>query len=367
MRAMLVILRAEAQRGGAERYTRDLAATLASRGVDVLTVATGFDPDWPGGKREVRADAMTRAGRYWQFLDGVDRAAKENPEHVVHAMLPVRRAHLYHPHAGVAAVPKRSPLLEPFNRRRRRMGEVERELVGGGRPALTLALSEYLLGHLRRFYPQAPAEVLLNGVDLGRFDPALVERENVEAIRAAWGVKEGEHAALCVAQDFRRKGVHLAIEALARVPGCADKLVVIGRDDPGPMAALASKLGVGDRVAFPGATRDTRAAYAAASAFVLPTAHDPCPLVTVEALAMGVPVISTPFNGACEWMEDGVHGRITGLEPGEIGRALAEFRVAETRERARREIGKLRPRLDVRVHVDRLVETYRRVLNRLPD
>jgi len=56
------------------------------------------------------------------------------------------------------------------------------------------------------------------------------------------------------------------------------------------------------------ADRDPYAFYRAADFFVLPTRHDPCSSSWLEALAMGLPVISTIFNGACEIMIDGVHG-----------------------------------------------------------
>ncbi len=100
-----------------------------------------------------------------------------------------------------------------------------------------------------------------------------------------------------LAQDFRRKGLRGGDRALAAVPGWT--LLVGGRDDPGRSAA-GRRPGVADRIAFAGPVADPAAFYRAADFFVLPTRHDPCSLVVLEALAMGVPVISTRQNGACE-------------------------------------------------------------------
>src|SRR5437764_4999522 len=84
------------------------------------------------------------------------------------------------------------------------------------------------------------------------------------------------------------------------------KIMVVGNRDakfhPPPDAAA--------QVSFAGEVADTRPFYRDADFFVLPTRHDPCSLVVLEALAMGLPVISTKFNSATEIMADGVHGFI---------------------------------------------------------
>jgi len=93
---------------------------------------------------------------------------------------------------------------------------------------------------------------------------------------------------------------------------------------------------------------------------VLPTRHDPCSLVVLEALAMGVPVISTVFNGACEIMHDGQEGFVLD-DPGDIP-ALAEAmtRLMDTEFRAAmsRACLELRPALAYEKHVERLLGIY---------
>ena len=342
----LVILHAEASRGGAERYTRDVAAGLSGRGHRVTLAATSF-ADVPAavGTIMLPSGGVTRVGRYARFLDGVDRLAGFD---VVHAMLPVRRCDLYHPHAGVAAeATAAAGWAGRLNRRRTRFATVERGLLGGPRPPVVLCLSDLIGATVRRHYPALAEDrrvTLFNGTDLERFDPA--------GPMADLGV--AGPVGLMLAQDFARKGLAWAIDAVRAVPGWT--LVVGGRDDAGPYRKLAARLAVADRVRFLGPVADPAACYRAADFFVLPTRHDPCSLVVLEALCMGVPVISTRQNGACEAMVDGVHGRV--LPSPCAGLADAVREVIDRRAAMSAACLALRPALSQAHHLDRLEQAY---------
>src|SRR5207237_5374224 len=78
------------------------------------------------------------------------------------------------------------------------------------------------------------------------------------------------------------------------------RLLVAGGPRTGPYRRLAHQLGVADRVCFMGYCRDSRDGYFAADFLVHPTFYDPCSLVVLEALACGLPVITTRYNGAAE-------------------------------------------------------------------
>jgi UDP-glucose:(heptosyl)LPS alpha-1,3-glucosyltransferase len=112
-----------------------------------------------------------------------------------------------------------------------------------------------------------------------------------------------------VAHNFRLKGVRELIEAAAalhrRTPW---RVIVVGKGDARPYERLARQLGCRDRFSFPGPAADVLPAYAAADAYVHPTWYDPCSLVVLEALACGLPVVTTAFNGAAELIEDGRDG-----------------------------------------------------------
>jgi UDP-glucose:(heptosyl)LPS alpha-1,3-glucosyltransferase len=166
-----------------------------------------------------------------------------------------------------------------------------------------------------------------------------------------------------IAQDFARKGLREAIEALALVKDLRSVLLVVGKQEAGEYRETAKKLKVGDRVVFAGATRDPYAFYRAADYFVLPTWHDPCSLVVLEALAMGVPVISTVFNGACEIMTDGRQGFVL-KDPTDIptlSQAMSRLIDADARAAMSDACLELRPALAYENHVHRLLEIYQSV------
>ena len=75
-----------------------------------------------------------------------------------------------------------------------------------------------------------------------------------------------------------------------------------GDPDPAPFERLARRLGIADRVRFLGYCTDMRNCYFAADFFVHPTFYDPCSHVVLEAMACGLPVITSRHNGASELM-----------------------------------------------------------------
>jgi UDP-glucose:(heptosyl)LPS alpha-1,3-glucosyltransferase len=420
----LVILHADPAKGGAETYTVDLARALADRGHAVSMLAATFSDALDPRVARVRLPhaGPTRLARYLGFLDGLDArlaeaagaadggsrgAADGVPPRdgvrrydVVHAMLPVRRCDLYHPHAGIAAEAvagghrkHRSPLRRAVaklanhaNRKRVRFAAVERTLlVGGGQtdshpdPArgpvtgtgqlagraapVVICLSDYIKATVRRHYPLSDDRLatLVNAVDLAKFDPSAAEAAGRQA-RDRLGIAPDKVVALIVAQDFARKGLREAIEAWRLAADPRLVLLVVGKDDFGPYGKLAANAPHQGNLVYAGATADVRPFYAAADLFVLPTRHDPCSLVVLEALAMGLPVVSTKFNGACEVMNEGVHGFVL-PDPADVS-ALADAlrRTLDDAARAamRAACLALRPRLAYDHHLDELLRLYER-------
>jgi UDP-glucose:(heptosyl)LPS alpha-1,3-glucosyltransferase len=224
---------------------------------------------------------------------------------------------------------------------------------------------------VRRSYaldePQLP--ILFNAVDLQRYDPAA-RPDTRGATRAKYGATDGDSVALFIGQDFERKGLWEAVSAVGHLhasdPRAAERLVllIVGKQRAAKYQALAKRLGVERQVVNVGPTDDAYAAYRGADFLVLPTKHDPCSLVVLEALAMGVPVISTRFNGACEIMTDGVHGFV--LEDPNNVAALADatrklLDPARRRRMAEACLG-LRPRLAYEKHLRTLTGIYRKVM-----
>ncbi len=377
----MVILHADPARGGAERYTLDLAQALAERGhgVSLLACSFGVVPG-PVLKVPLAADGSTRLGRYRRFLDSLDAQLAEKSYDIVHAMLPVRQCDIYHPHAGIAAESvltghmkhsggisrALSRWANALNRRRHRFVAVERGLLLGVRPPIVLCLSEYVKQSVRRHYPlpQDRLATLFNAVDVDRYDPGQEgSGETAGALRNRLGIAPDRIVGLMIAQDFARKGLAEAIGALAMLEDRRLVLVVVGKQQPAQYRRLARRLGVENRVIFNGPTNSPFDFYRAADFFVLPTRHDPCSLVVLEALAMGLPVISTVFNGACEIMEDGRHGYVL-PDPGDLpalARAMGRLLDPTLRRSMRQACLNLRPRLAYGHHLDQLQRTYQSI------
>lgn len=148
--------------------------------------------------------------------------------------------------------------------------------------------------------PPERFELIYNGVDLERFSP----RHRMTAgarMRSALGLAPTTPAVLFLGSGFARKGLDRLLHALARSRRRDAHLIVVGYDSAEAMyQSLAKSLGLAERTRFLGGRRDTEACYAAADLYVLPTRYDPFANTTLEALASGLPVITSQTNGACE-------------------------------------------------------------------
>ena len=143
-------------------------------------------------------------------------------------------------------------------------------------------------------------EVVYNGVDLDRFHPENRTRFR-SLMRAAHGVPVEARVALFLGTGYRRKGLDTALRAFSRVSG-EDRFMMVAGGDAAEWAyrRLARSLGIEKRVVFCGATEEPERCYAAADLFVFPTRYEPFGNVCVEAMASGLPVITTSVNGATE-------------------------------------------------------------------
>ncbi len=168
-----------------------------------------------------------------------------------------------------------------------------------------VAVSEGVARELERFFPRGGREVsvIANGVDRDAFAPDADGREQT---RGALGLASEDLVALFVGGDWERKGLRHVIEGVAAAEGW--QLLVIGAGDVPRYREIASGSGAGDRVHWVGATTRPAPYYAAADAFVLPSAYEAFPLVGLEAAAAGLPLLMSRVNGVEELVEDGRNG-----------------------------------------------------------
>ena len=199
-----------------------------------------------------------------------------------------------------------------------------------------VAISEAGRVEIARLYdvPDARLAVVYNGVDLERFHPRNRATAR-DAVRGEAGVPSSAWLALFVGSGFERKGLATAVEGFARFGDRASRLVVLGRGNTRPYRALAARLGIAERVHCLGPRPDVERWYAAADALVLPTRYEPFGNVHLEALASGLPVITTSRAGGAEALSARSGVVIEPDDAGAVTQALERLRAGEPAEWSR--------------------------------
>lgn len=172
-------------------------------------------------------------------------------------------------------------------------------------------------------YPGDRIHVIHNGVDCDRFRPAA-QRASRDRLRL-----------LFVGTGFERKGLPFAIEAVARLPARVE-LQIVGKGNVARYERVAISAGVGDRVRFLGKDCDMPSVYQSADVLVHPAIYEPFANVCLEAMASGVPVVTSRINGVSEIIEPGKNGAIV-ERPEDIealAAAIKPFLDAGTRQAA---------------------------------
>jgi UDP-glucose:(heptosyl)LPS alpha-1,3-glucosyltransferase len=225
-----------------------------------------------------------------------------------------------------------------------------------------MCLSKSMAEYARKNFSLPPDHLisLPNAIDLAPFDPTSEKRP---AARENLHIPPTAIAALLVGHNWKLKGLHEAITALAQLQNPHAFLVIAGRDDPAPYRHLAEKLGVIRQIVFAGEVADPRPLYAAADYFLLPTRRDTFSRVVMEAMAMGLPVITTPQNGAADIIESGKQGLI--VDSGDVPALATAMRTMlnpDQRQSMSRVALALRTTMSLEHHVETLERVYREVI-----
>jgi UDP-glucose:(heptosyl)LPS alpha-1,3-glucosyltransferase len=317
MRLALVRQRYSAY-GGAERFIERALGALGEQGVAVTVIARTWIGD-PGSV--VRCDPfhIGRLWRDWSFARAVCREIARRPFDIVQSHERIACCDIYRAGDGVHAqwLHNRCATLGPLARAglalnpyHRYVLAAERRVFASPRLRAVICNSRMVRDEIRAHFgtPEAKLHVIYNGIDLEAFHPRLREAHRA-AVREKLGIPQRAPLHLFVGAGFERKGLFPLIEALAISPRRDAHLVVVGRDKGQRRAErLAGSLGIASRVRFAGTMEDVRPWYGAADSFVLPSLYDPFPNAALEAMACGLPVVTTPQCGTAELIEEGVNG-----------------------------------------------------------
>lgn len=296
--------------GGAEAYLQRLARGIVDLGHDVRLITT---PEWPANAWPFGEITQLRAESATAFADELETLRAEIHCDVLMSLERVWRCDVYRAGDGVhrAWLERRKRFAKPlpklvrfFSRKHDDILRLEKSLFADSGAGRIIANSQMVKQEIIDLYDYSAdkIDIVHNGVPIDRFRFDSARREKS---RADLELRSDEVALLFVGTGWERKGLRFAIDAIERCQDLKLRLLVAGRGNPRRYKS--------DRVQFLGEVVDLVPIYAAADIFILPTIYDPFSNACLEALASGLPVITTRSNGVSEIIDDGVHGSIVDL------------------------------------------------------
>ncbi len=304
------------KKAGAERYCVNLFRQLQQLGHQVTIIGEGIDEEL---KSEVEflpvpVNRLTSWTKNQSFAENVARVVKTRRFDLVHGLSRADGLDTYRLTDPMQThwvnVYYRNPLtrwLQRWNPRHRMILHLERQLYESGRVRRVITQS-HLDTRLLTEYFRIPADRIRripNGVNTAVFHPGVPSQRN--EIRAEWNIAPDEPLLVFASMDFRRKGLDTLLAALARQQNSM-KLLVLGDGDIRKYQQRAKSLGVDRQVIFAGRQSGIQKFYGAADLFVLPTIYEPFPNVNLEAMACGLPVITTRTAGGADIVVPGENG-----------------------------------------------------------
>lgn len=312
--------------GGAERFVERALSALSAEGAEVSLITRSWAGAPAEGFRQITCDPA-----YSRLLGG--RAARDRSFAVAAADLMAQGAYditqsheripgcmIFRAGDGVHAawLAHRARTLGPLARLGQQCSGYHRYVLTAearmfAHPALQAVIcnSQMVADEIHRFYGVDRQKLVLiyNGVDHAHFHPGLAAQHR-DATRQAAGIPSDVPLLLYVGSGFERKGVPRLLMAMARA-ATPFHLAVVGQDRKmRAMQVMAERLGLSHRVHFTGPLKDVRPWYGAADAFVLPTLYDPGPNAALEAMACGLPTLTTTSCGAQDWIRAGENGYV---------------------------------------------------------
>lgn len=334
--------------GGAERFVEGALKALAQSGevdVSLLTRAWGGSASTSASRHveivnpAYRALPFGRFNRDRSFANAVGQIIRENRFDLVqaHERIPgchifragdgIHAAWLRHRQADQAALSNWWQQWDPYHAY---TVAAERAMFAHANLRAVICNSRMVADEIRAEYGVAAEKlhVIYNGVDLRKFS-----RENVaksrEIIRNEFLIPKQAPLILYVGSGYQRKGVAPLLKAMAQpeLRSTGAWLAVVGADKHlARYRKLAENLKVADRVVFAGAQKEVAAWYGAADVFALPTQYDPCPNAALEALACGLPTLTSPTCGVAELIVNPLAGAVVSpQDPAAMATALSRL------------------------------------------
>ena len=297
--------------GGSERYTTGLIKELLARGHEVYVLAARWDSAAASTGVVVQRVPMMSGPSFVRTLSfalNCRRAVEKADCDLVLSIERTIRQDICRAGGGC----HREWLIQ---RRRFRAGMgrelfwlnplhlvllwIERRAYSPDNTRVIIANSHRGKEEIIRHY-QFPAErihVVHNGTDSDRFKPGAARTDR------------GETVLLFAGSGFERKGLEFVVRALVRLPATV-RLEVAGKGNPARYQRLARELGVAGRLRFLGSAARMEEVYARSDVLVHPAIYEPFSNTCLEAMACGLPVVTSRINGASEIVRPGENGNV---------------------------------------------------------
>ncbi len=326
--------------GGAERYAIAMVEHLAARH-DIKVFAQTIEHSWPNVAYQKISAPVKRprwvnqlwfaSATWWATRRGFDVVhSHENTWHgdvqTVHVM-PVKY-NLFKDQAGLSKLKRSMKWLGVLTSPRLMVYLAFEHFRYAPKPGRRVVLtSQTLLDVFKRSFPAAArtTSVVTPGIEMPPMRPA---QQSQQEARGLLGLPPDVSCLLFVGNDFKKKGLQTLIEALSLLPADVILAVVGGSKHSDLFKQQTMDAGLGNRVFFLGALRDTAPAYLAATCLVHPTREDTFAMVVLEAMAIGLPVVvsNAAFCGVSALLSHGKNALLLSnpLDFGELSNAVEE-------------------------------------------
>lgn len=334
MKVCIAIEKFDPAVGGAERYCWDLAHYLAGKGhgVDVICMQAAAGLPSSITVRRIRTIKFPQGLRHLSFALLHYRVARTMPGSLHFGVGNTFFMDIYQPHGGVHRAwferdsLRIAPRLRPLLRLLKRLSlkdMVQRSLEWWTfrvtRPRV-IAISDMVASDIKNLfgYPTERIRLIPNGIDQVKFSPD--KRGRRREIRSRYSLNDSDFVFVFVANNLSLKGYGVLLEACRRIETRHFKVLVIGPASENDKAQAKSLDGT---FVFGGKAADLEYIYPACDCLVHPSYYDACSLVVLEALASGIPVITTAANGAGMFV-DGNGLIIPPDDPAALAQAMQE-------------------------------------------
>lgn len=358
--------------GGAERYLWDLSHFLAERGHDVAVICMKSAMPLNTSIKVHRVSCMRfpRWARHLCFAIMHYLRARSLRDYVHFSAGNTLYSDVYQPHGGVhRAWFEKDMMRYPARLIRKFMAIIRRLTLKDmvqricewwtfkvAKPEI-IAISEMVRRDIIKWfnYPEYRVHIVPNGIDTKRFSPYNAKYR--QEVRLRYSIGEDDFVFLFVANNLLLKGLGVLIDACRDLGDLPCRVLVLGGNSY--YARMKVKLyGLSGVFVFGGRAEDMERVYPACECLVHPTYYDACSLTVLEALASGIPVITTASNGAAMYIGKGDGLVIPSADPSALSLAMRRLYGSTPRPGSGR-VPVFRGHEDVFADVSGIVENYR--------